>query len=172
MNPRVSLALAHWPDADRKMWDMLTRGGGPLDDLGALSHLKPVSLEGLCSRYGLWLAWLQEEDPAALLVAPAERATPAGLRGLACCAVRPCTRQPENPGRRRRPGAQRSPTRGELGSAPAPSQVPAPGSRAEHIAPESRARPLHLGPTAGRVRPGRSAGRRRVDTPRKDETTA
>lgn len=52
MNPRVSLALAHWPDADRKMWDMLTRGGGPLDDLGALSHLKPVSLEGCAAATG------------------------------------------------------------------------------------------------------------------------
>jgi len=69
------LPIADWPEADRKMWEMLLRHGGPLDDRGPLSHLRPTSLATLEHRYGRWLGWLACREPGSFLEPPAERAT-------------------------------------------------------------------------------------------------
>jgi integrase len=71
----LNLPIANWPRADRDMWERLCRHGGPLDDRGALSHLRPTSLATLEYRYGRWLGWLASDDPAALLEPPADRPT-------------------------------------------------------------------------------------------------
>lgn len=69
------LPVSHWPAPDRAMWVALQKQAGPLDDRGALSHLRTTSLRSLELRYGRWLCWLAQTDPAALALFPAERAT-------------------------------------------------------------------------------------------------
>jgi len=69
------LPLDRWPEADRFMWAALRAQGGPLDDQGALAHLRETSLQTLERRYGRWLCWLGKSDPTALQLQPAERAT-------------------------------------------------------------------------------------------------
>jgi integrase len=80
-SPVVSLVLSMsaWPEPDRAMWRSLVQPGGPLDDQGALAHLRSTSLVTLEVRYGRWLAWLVGNDPAALREPPSERATMARL---------------------------------------------------------------------------------------------
>ncbi len=67
--------FALWPDADREMWHSLRKHAGPLDDPGALSHLRETSCETLQRRYGRWIKWLSEAEPEAVALPPAERAT-------------------------------------------------------------------------------------------------
>ena len=69
------LPIAAWPQADQAMWESLLVRGGPLDDCGALSHLRPTSLAALEDRYGRWLGWLTSTEPESLLEPPADRAT-------------------------------------------------------------------------------------------------
>lgn len=69
------LPIAIWPEADRTMWEQLLRRGGPLDDNGALSHLRATSLATLEHRYSRWLGWLVRAEPESLLQLPADRAT-------------------------------------------------------------------------------------------------
>ena len=38
-------ALGGWPEADRAIWTALVRQGGPLDDAGALSHVRATTTE-------------------------------------------------------------------------------------------------------------------------------
>jgi integrase/recombinase XerD len=71
----VILPIAAWPKADSDMWERLIRRGGPLDDCGALSHLRPTSLATLEVRYSRWLGWLASTEPSSLLEPPADRAT-------------------------------------------------------------------------------------------------
>lgn len=73
----MSIAPLHskWPLSDREMWDELLRNAGPLDDPGGLAHLRQTSCDSLASRYSRWLKWLSINDPSALSLPPAERAT-------------------------------------------------------------------------------------------------
>jgi len=57
------------------MWERLLRRCGPLDDNGALSHLRAASLATLEQSYGRWLGWLVRVEPESLLQPPADRAT-------------------------------------------------------------------------------------------------
>ncbi|MFC3614543.1 hypothetical protein ACFORG_12285 [Lutimaribacter marinistellae] len=69
------LPFPDWPAQDRAMWIDLQKSGGPLDDRGALAHLRTTSLETLERRYGRWLRWLATTDPDACALPPVERAT-------------------------------------------------------------------------------------------------
>lgn len=69
-----------WPAADRRLWDDLMRGGGPLDDRGALAHLRETSRKVLVRHYGRWLGWVTAKEPEALQIAPVERASMDRLR--------------------------------------------------------------------------------------------
>lgn len=69
-----------WPQADRRLWDALVAKGGPLDDRGALAHLRDASVRSLRRRYAYWLGWLSREDPDALYAGPLGRATADRLR--------------------------------------------------------------------------------------------
>ncbi|MGR3702786.1 MAG: tyrosine-type recombinase/integrase [Paracoccaceae bacterium] len=73
----MSLVLPRnaWPDADRVMWEALFTEGGPLDDHGALAHLRQTSETTLEIRYARWMKWLETTDPDALAEPPATRAT-------------------------------------------------------------------------------------------------
>lgn len=77
----MSLVLprSEWPAADRAMWSALVRPGGPLDDQGALVHLRSTSLASLEFRYGRWLRWLLTTCPEGIAEPPAQRATMARL---------------------------------------------------------------------------------------------
>ena len=55
---KLSLPKSEWPAVDRDMWEALTRDGNPLDDLGAIRHLRSTSLSTLAERYGRWIGWL------------------------------------------------------------------------------------------------------------------
>lgn len=83
-----------WPLADRMMWDMLWRDAGPLDDPGALSHLRQTTRRSLEPRYGRWVKWLYSHDRDAVLLHPAERATLPRLQAWveALAHTRPMTR--------------------------------------------------------------------------------
>lgn len=74
------MPLASWPDLDLAMWRRLVEPGGPLDDHGALAHLRQTTLVMRMGQYGRWLAWLQANDPTALVEIPESRATMERLR--------------------------------------------------------------------------------------------
>ena len=57
------------------MWENLRKEAGPLDDRGALAHLRQTSLATLETRYGRWMQWLMTFDPGALASLPVDRAT-------------------------------------------------------------------------------------------------
>ncbi|NOD49261.1 MULTISPECIES: tyrosine-type recombinase/integrase [unclassified Ruegeria] len=88
------LPLSDWPVQDREMWLNLQIEGGPLDDCGALSHLRATSLKTLELRYARWLQWLINSDAEAITLPPARRGTlprlSAWLRDLSH--TRPMTR--------------------------------------------------------------------------------
>lgn len=69
------LPLAEWPDLDRAMWEALKKQAGPLDDRGALAHLRQTSLATLEARYARWMQWLTASAPEALALPPVDRAT-------------------------------------------------------------------------------------------------
>ncbi|WP_170765975.1 tyrosine-type recombinase/integrase [Ruegeria lacuscaerulensis] len=69
------LPLANWPAQDRDMWDSLQKAAGPLDDCGALAHLRATSLKSLELRYARWLQWLTNTDMDAITLPPPQRAT-------------------------------------------------------------------------------------------------
>jgi len=73
----MSLVLprGEWPYADRIMWDALLKEAGPLDDRGALAHLRQTSLSTLEARYARWMQWLKASAPEALALPPVDRAT-------------------------------------------------------------------------------------------------
>ena len=73
----MSLVLPRsaWPDADRVMWEALHKEAGPLDDCGALAHLRQTSAATLEKCYARWLKWLAISDSDALALPPATRAT-------------------------------------------------------------------------------------------------
>ncbi|WP_170782162.1 tyrosine-type recombinase/integrase [Ruegeria arenilitoris] len=88
------LPIANWPASDRDMWDRLQKAAGPLDDCGALAHLRATSLKTLELRYARWLQWLITSDAEAITLPPARRGTlprlSAWLRDLS--RTRPMTR--------------------------------------------------------------------------------
>lgn len=69
------LPVSEWPPQDRAMWEAMLSQGGPLDEQGALAHLRATSIQTLANRYGRWLRWLEVSAPEALELAPAQRAT-------------------------------------------------------------------------------------------------
>lgn len=80
MTRLLSMPISEWPAADQAMWQELTALGGPLDEKGQLSHLRPISQNNLKQRYGFWLEWLHRREPEVLIEHPAPRATPERLR--------------------------------------------------------------------------------------------
>ena len=69
-----------WPDADQMMWNALRKQAGPLDDRGALAHLRQTSCNTLELRYARWMKWLETTDPDAFSLPPEERATLARIQ--------------------------------------------------------------------------------------------
>ncbi|MFD1343259.1 tyrosine-type recombinase/integrase [Litorisediminicola beolgyonensis] len=76
----LTLPIEDWPETDRTMWTRLRLRGGPLDDRGALAHLRETSCKTLISRYGRWLQWIATTYPELLDHPPADRAEIARLR--------------------------------------------------------------------------------------------
>ena len=69
-----SLPFRNWPESDRVLWGRLTRKVGPFDPEGALSRLRPASLETVRHGYGSFLKHASDVGVDLQLVAPAERA--------------------------------------------------------------------------------------------------
>lgn len=69
-----------WPEADRRLWDDLVRGGGPLDDRGPLAHLRQTSRPVLINHYGRWLGWIAAVEPEALSITAVDRTAMERLR--------------------------------------------------------------------------------------------
>lgn len=86
--------LSEWPHQDQAMWNSLFVTGSPLDERGALSHLRPTGAAALKHAYRQWMHWLQTTDPAALDCRPVERATITRLRQWCAskAALRPMSR--------------------------------------------------------------------------------
>lgn len=76
----VTLPMKDWPARDIAMWSKLIKPApGPLDDRGALAHLRGTSQFALSTAYERWLAWLVATDPKAIRLRPELRATPKRL---------------------------------------------------------------------------------------------
>ena len=69
-----SLPFRNWPEVDRVLWESLTRRAGPFDPEGALSQLRPASLETVRHGYGSFLKHASDVGVDLQLVAPPERA--------------------------------------------------------------------------------------------------
>lgn len=74
------LPVSEWPPQDRAMWEAMLSQGGPLDQQGALAHLRATSIQTLANRYGRWLRWLAVSAPEALELAPEQRTSIARLQ--------------------------------------------------------------------------------------------
>lgn len=72
--------LEDWPAPDRAMWANLIARGSPLDESGALAHLRASSVETFGECYGFWLGWLHKRESEALAEDPVARATAARVR--------------------------------------------------------------------------------------------
>jgi hypothetical protein len=48
----LTLPVKQWPPADRQVWTALFAQGGPLDDCGALAHVRHTTWVSLEWRYG------------------------------------------------------------------------------------------------------------------------
>ncbi|WP_136651098.1 tyrosine-type recombinase/integrase [Paracoccus aeridis] len=83
-----------WPHADKAMWTRLISPGAPLDERGALAHVRATTLVSLQMQYRHWLRWLQRADPAALVEPPETRLTLERLRAWLkdLAGTRPMTR--------------------------------------------------------------------------------
>jgi integrase len=90
----LSLPRNAWPEADRTMWDGLRKESGPLDEPGALSHVRSTTCKSLEGRYKRWMMWLSTADPDALALSPAARASVPRLQAWlkALAHLRPMTR--------------------------------------------------------------------------------
>lgn len=75
MKRPVSMPFKNWPAVDREMWRGLLLPGGPLDDHGALLHVRPATQKSLKLHYGRWLEWLFQTHPSTLEFASPTRAT-------------------------------------------------------------------------------------------------
>lgn len=86
--------VSAWPVQDQIMWNSLFVAGSPLDERGALSHLRSTGAGPLKQAYRQWLHWLQSTEPAALDCKPQDRATITRLREWcdARAALRPMSR--------------------------------------------------------------------------------
>jgi len=73
---RIKLYPHEWPKSDQQMWADLVASGNPLDGVGALSHVRGSTSSQYEAGYGRWIAWLRDNDLAALLQAPLARITP------------------------------------------------------------------------------------------------
>ena len=72
---RLSLADTDWPDADVALWASLTAPPVPLEEPGALGHLRESSLQSMRASYSRWLGWLEKYQTEALDEDPVNRAT-------------------------------------------------------------------------------------------------
>ena len=86
--------VSEWPIQDQAMWNSLFVAGSPLDEQGALSHLRPTGAGALKQAYRQWIHWLQSMDPAALDSKPENRVSISRLRRWcdAKAELRPMTR--------------------------------------------------------------------------------
>lgn len=73
---RIKLFVHEWPTSDQEVWASLLKKGHPLDDAGALSHLRASTVQTIEVSYGRWLSWLDVAAPCALELPILDRATP------------------------------------------------------------------------------------------------
>ena len=64
-----------WPAGDRLVWEEAIRPVDLLEEGGAAAEWAAATRRGVEHAYGRWIAWLTHVDPAALKLAPADRAT-------------------------------------------------------------------------------------------------
>ena len=69
------LPFRDWPEADHELWKRLTLCGGPFGVDGALSNLRPASLETLRNAYGFFLRHAERSGVDLQSVYPPDRAT-------------------------------------------------------------------------------------------------
>lgn len=77
---RLALKMAAWPLPDQILWSGLFRKGHPLDEAGPLSHLSPVTVNGMEVTWGHWLGWIDRNRPDLLNLDPLARAAPEVLQ--------------------------------------------------------------------------------------------
>jgi integrase len=77
---RLALKMAAWPLPDQILWSGLFRKGHPLDEAGPLSHLSPVTVNGMEVTWGHWLGWIERDRSDLLDLDPIARAAPEVLQ--------------------------------------------------------------------------------------------
>ena len=70
-----SLKLKNWPSAHQQAWATAIKPGDILDGTGPASHWAEPTRDGNIYRYGQWLAFLHNHDPALLDLPPGDRCT-------------------------------------------------------------------------------------------------
>jgi integrase/recombinase XerD len=73
---RIKLKVNEWPTSDQEFWASLLKKGHPLDDAGALSHLRASTVQPIEVGYGRWLSWLEITAPSTWDLPIWDRATP------------------------------------------------------------------------------------------------
>jgi len=76
----LTLPWDRWPDVDQQTWTTLFTNGGPLDDRGALAHVRPTTRTSLERAYSRWLKWVQDRAPEVLAQPPSMRVQAARLQ--------------------------------------------------------------------------------------------
>jgi len=76
------LPLARWPEADRRSWEAaMTPSADPWAPYGSAAGLSEKTLRSYTRVYGIWLAHLAQTGQLLAHETPAERATPARVKG-------------------------------------------------------------------------------------------
>lgn len=73
--PLKLLPVDAWPEPDRRLWAAAFRKGDLLDDGGPGAIWAEGSRRSVCYSYRRWLGFLTREEPTALRLQPADRAT-------------------------------------------------------------------------------------------------
>jgi hypothetical protein len=83
--PLKHLPLGDWPAGDRTLLERAFRSAtDPFDDdAGPGGHLKPRTQRAIFFAYRRWLGWLNMDQPATLMLNPAERVTRERIRRYA-----------------------------------------------------------------------------------------
>lgn len=75
MSWQFEKSVNSWPVADQTFWKEMTQAANLFDVRGALSHLRPATIEMMMRGYGRWLAWINRFCPDVMFCSPPDRAT-------------------------------------------------------------------------------------------------
>lgn len=79
-SPPRSMPIAHWPEADRRMWGQALTRRSVLDDASVAASWRPITQSAVAKSYGHWLCFLERRGELGVGDVPTLRVTPARVQ--------------------------------------------------------------------------------------------